>query len=83
MQARNMPGSASPTNIEAVNILRRAVQLSGVPLTELIRLSRVPHEALMAAMNGVRPLPQKQLVLICMLTGVSLEEAQRGRRFRE
>jgi len=83
MQAHNMPGSASPTNIEAVNILRRAVQLSGMPLTELIRLSRVPHESLMAAMNGVRPLPQKQLVLICMLTGVSLQEAQQGRRFRE
>ena len=54
----------------AANVLRRVVRTSGISIMELARQGRVGYEALLSAMNAERPLPTKDAIRICMISGV-------------
>ena len=54
----------------AANVLRRVARTSGISVMELARQGRVGYEALLAAINSERPLPTKDAIRICMISGV-------------
>ena len=54
----------------AASLLRRISRNSGMTPDVLSRRACVPLPALMAAMNGERPLPAKDYIRVSMVSGV-------------
>lgn len=54
----------------AASLLRRISRNSGMTPAELSRRACVPLPALMAAMNGEKPLPAKDCIRVSMASGL-------------